>query len=122
MSASSSCSDGGLSPGEILGPVLDRRDGGVFDVVPLLGASLLETLPGSSLWRSSGAHAVQGEALGAMYDIIDESKTKLFLGSIKSRHLPPASWVDGALAREVVVGAAAIFGGDRRCSRHGGDA
>ena len=66
--------------------------------------------------------AVQGEAPGAMYDIIDESKTKLFLGSTKSRHLPPASWVDGALAREVVVGAAAVFGGDRRCSRRGGDA
>ena len=66
--------------------------------------------------------AVQGEAPGAMYEIIDESKTKLFLGSTKSRRLSPASRVDGALAREVVVGAAAIFGGDRRCSRHGGDA
>ena len=59
---------------------------------------------------------VQGEAPGAMYDIIDESKTKLFLGSTKSGHLPLA------LAREVVVGAAAVFEGDRRCSRRGGDA
>ena len=68
--------------------------------------------------------AVQGEAPGAMYDIFDESKTKtkLFLGSTKSRHLPPASWVDGALAREVVVGATIVFGGDRRCSRRGDDA
>ncbi|EMS46522.1 hypothetical protein TRIUR3_09224 [Triticum urartu] len=66
--------------------------------------------------------AVQGEAPDAMYEIIDESKAKLFLGSTKSRHFPPTSRVDGALAREVAVGAAAVFGGDRRCSRCGGDA
>ena len=28
-----------VSPGESLGPGLDRRDGGVFDAIPLLGAS-----------------------------------------------------------------------------------
>ncbi|XP_044392020.1 tRNA 2'-phosphotransferase 1 [Triticum aestivum] len=54
--------------------------------------------------------AVQGEAPGAMYEFTDESKTKLFLGSTKSCYPPPAFWVDGALAREVVVGAAAVFG------------
>lgn len=44
-----------VSPGESLGPELDRRDGGVSDVVPLLGASRFETLLGGSMWRSSGA-------------------------------------------------------------------
>lgn len=32
-----------MSPGERLGPELDRRNSGVLNVVPLLGASRLET-------------------------------------------------------------------------------
>jgi hypothetical protein len=38
-----------MSPGDILGPELDLRDGGVLDVVTLLGASRLETRRGSRL-------------------------------------------------------------------------
>ena len=56
-----------LSLGESLDSVLDRHDGGVLGVVPLLGASCLEAWLGSSL-LSSGVHRRPLLILsGAMY-------------------------------------------------------
>ena len=122
MSASSSCSVGSVSSGESLGSELDRRDGGVFDVVSSLERHVwrhnLEVLCGAP----SVLAAVLGEAPSAMYAIADESKTKPSLGPTEFCHLPPAPRVDGALTREVQFGAAAVFGGDRRWSRRGDDA
>ena len=53
--------------------------------------------------EADGVLPVGGVSWSFLFDFIDVSRTKLFLGSTKSRHLPPASWVDGALARKFLL-------------------
>ena len=68
--------------------------------------------------------AVQGEALGAMYAIVEESKTKSFLGPTEFRHLLALFLgikVDGALTREALL-KMLLLRRTRRWSRRGGDA
>ena len=63
-----------MSPGESLGPKLDRRDRGVLDVVPQLGASRLETqlgVPCCFLWCSSLSKWI---LKGAMHAVVGTSK------------------------------------------------
>src|SRR4051812_32035778 len=68
--------------------------------------------------------AVQGEALGAMYVIVDESKAKLFLEPTEFRHLLAPFRHQGGwcVDKGSPVGVVAVFGEDRRWSRRGDDA
>jgi hypothetical protein len=88
-----------MSPGERLDPELDRRDCGIFDVVPLLGVSRLETrlevfvvLLRCSLLSEvdlQGCYARHGRRV----------QDNAFLGLTKFRHL---SSMDGASMRGVL--------------------
>ena len=76
-----------MSPGESLGAELHRRDDNILDVVPLLGASRLETRLGGPLLHSSGAHrCLRLISRGAMHVVVDESKTTSFSVQTKFRH------------------------------------
>jgi hypothetical protein len=67
-----------MSLGESLNSELDRHDGGVLDVVTLLGASCLKTQRGRGgpMFPSSSAHSCPRPfSKGAMHAMAGESKT-----------------------------------------------
>jgi hypothetical protein len=65
-----------LSSGESLDPELDRYDGGVIDVITLLGASCLKTwLGGPLLLSSSARRCPRLICKGAMHAMAGKSKT-----------------------------------------------
>ena len=61
---------GRMSVGESLASELDRHDDGVLDVVPLFGASRLETRLGGPTLHSSGARSCPRLIFrGTMHDV-----------------------------------------------------
>jgi hypothetical protein len=83
---------------------LDRHDGGVLDVAPLLGASCLETRLGGSCCSPPMIATVQDSAPEAQCTSSGESKTVTFSVLAESRHPLATSFttsrVDGASTRE----------------------
>jgi hypothetical protein len=76
-----------MSMGKILDLELDRRDGGVLDIVTLLGALRLETRLWGPLLHSSSAHFSTRWIFRGVHGITVESKTMSSSGPIESRHL-----------------------------------
>jgi hypothetical protein len=87
-----------VSLGKSLDSELDRHDGGVLDVVSLLGASCLKTRLGAPLLSSSGARCSPRLIFrGVMHAIASESK------AIPSwDQVPPPISSDGASTRRVL--------------------
>jgi hypothetical protein len=81
-----------LSPGESLDSELDRRDGGVLDVVTLLRASRLETRHGGSWLLSSGARRYPRLFQGRNARHCRRVQDDAFSGPTEFRHLSLLRW------------------------------
>jgi hypothetical protein len=88
---------------ESLGPVLNRRDGDILNVIPLLGEPCLGARCGGPMLRFTNVFCCSRLILeGAMHAIADESKT------MTSRYQPTSTifffrWIVDEIPFEVVI-------------------